>query len=847
MKQKFLVTGMSCASCSAHVEKAVSKVPGVISVSVSLLTNSMTVDFDQQKTAPEAIIQAVQQAGYGASLPDSGKKAEKKSPAKMEEDAAASMKKRLIWSMVFMIPLFYLAMGHMMHWPLPGIFLGDENLLIFALTQFLLCLPVLIVNRKYFTGGFKALWNRAPNMDSLIAIGSSAAVVYSVWGLYRMAWDMGRGDLTAAHSHAMNLYFETAAMILALITLGKYLETRSKGKTSEAISRLIALAPKTALVERDGEVLEIPAEDVVKGDIVHVKPGQRIPVDGILLEGESAVDESALTGESLPVDKKPGDKLTGASVNRNGFLKMRAERVGEDTALAQIIRLVEDASASKAPIAKLADRVSGVFVPVVIGIALVSALIWLALGYGPAFSLSIGIAVLVISCPCALGLATPTAIMVGTGKGAENGILIKSGEALETAHLADTVVLDKTGTITEGRLQVTDILPLAGQTEEELLALASGMELKSEHPLGQAVVQAGEGRGISPVSMDSLQSVPGRGIRTAANGAEFYAGNRIFLEEMQIPLANAPEKAVQLEEEGKTVLYFADKTRILGLIAAADTIKATSAQAVQELHDLGLKVVMLTGDSARTTKAIQQKAGIETVIAQVLPDEKEQQIRKLQEEGRKVIMVGDGINDAPALARADVGIAIGTGTDVAIESADIVLMRGDLRDVVTAVRLSRAVIRNIKENLFWALCYNSLGIPLAAGLFYPLFHMTLNPMFGAAAMSLSSVCVVTNALRLKFFKPLPSACPMPPAVPEKTAEQKPFQKRIGVEGMMCGHCVAHVTEALESLDGVVKADVSLEDAAAVVTFSKEIPAETIKHAIEEAGYQVTSLDDPAKE
>ena len=847
MKQKFLVTGMSCASCSAHVEKAVAKVPGVISVSVSLLTNSMMVDFDQQKTAPEAIIQAVQQAGYGAALPDSGKKTEKKSPAKMEEDAAASMKKRLVWSMVFMIPLFYLAMGHMMHWPLPGIFMGDENLLIFALTQFLLCLPVLIVNRKYFTGGFKALWNRSPNMDSLIAIGSSAAVVYSVWGLYRMSWDMGRGDLAAAHSHAMNLYFETAAMILALITLGKYLETRSKGKTSEAISRLIALAPKTALVERDGEVLEIPAEDVLKGDIVHVKPGQRIPVDGILLEGESAVDESALTGESLPVDKKPGDKLTGASVNRNGFLKMRAERVGEDTALAQIIRLVEDASASKAPIAKLADKVSGVFVPVVIGIALVSALIWLALGYGPAFSLSIGIAVLVISCPCALGLATPTAIMVGTGKGAENGILIKSGEALETAHLADTVVLDKTGTITEGRLQVTDILPLAGQTEEELLALAAGMELKSEHPLGQAVVQAGESRGISPVSMDSLQSVPGRGIRTTANGAEFYAGNRIFLEEMQIPLANAPEKAVQLEEEGKTVLYFADKTRMLGLIAAADTIKATSAQAVQELHDLGLKVVMLTGDSARTAKAIQQKAGIETVIAQVLPDEKEQQIRKLQEEGRKVIMVGDGINDAPALARADVGIAIGTGTDVAIESADIVLMRGDLRDVVTAVRLSRAVIRNIKENLFWALCYNSLGIPLAAGLFYPLFHMTLNPMFGAAAMSLSSVCVVANALRLKFFKPLPSACPVPPAVPEKTAEQEPFQKRIGVEGMMCDHCVAHVTEALEALDGVVKADVSLKDAAAVVTLSKEIPDETIKHAIEGAGYQVTSLDDPAKE
>lgn len=841
MKQKFLVTGMSCASCSAHVEKAVKQAPGVQSVSVNLLSNSMVVEYDEQQTTPETIIKAVQQAGYGAMLPDSGKKKETVSVQSQAENEMAGMKTRLIWSLVFMIPLFYLAMGHMMGWPLPAVFLGEQNLLIFALTQFLLCLPVLVVNRKYFTGGFKALWNRAPNMDSLIAIGSSAAVVYSVWGLYRMAWDMGRGDLAAAHSHAMNLYFETAAMILALITVGKFLEARSKGKTSAAISRLMELAPKTALVERNGEVREVSAEDVVKGDIVHVKPGQRIPVDGILLEGESAVDESALTGESLPVDKKPGDKLTGASVNRNGFLKMRAERVGEETALAQIIRLVEDASASKAPIAKLADRVSGVFVPIVIGIALVSALVWLALGYGPAFSLSIGIAVLVVSCPCALGLATPTAIMVGTGKGAENGILIKSGEALETAHLADTVVLDKTGTVTEGRLRVTDILPLNGQTEEEFLALAAGMERNSEHPLGQAVVQEGENRGISPVSVESLESIPGRGIHTVIGGQDFYAGNPAFLEELQIPLANAPQKAVQLEEDGKTVLYFADNTRILGLIAAADTIKPTSAQAVQELHSLGLQVIMLTGDSARTAKAIQQKAGIETVIAQVLPDEKEQQIRRLQSEGRKVIMVGDGINDAPALARSDVGIAIGTGTDIAIDSADIVLMRGDLRDVVTAVRLSRSVIRNIKENLFWALCYNSLGIPLAAGLLFPLFHLTLNPMFGAAAMSLSSICVVTNALRLRFFKPLPSACPIVPAeVPVVV------RKRIGVEGMMCGHCVAHVKEALEALGGV-QADVSLEDASAIVTISGKITEEQLKKAIEEAGYQVTSMDDLKKE
>ena len=852
-KQKFSVTGMSCASCSAHVEKAVQKVSGVRSVAVSLLTNSMMVEYEESQTSPEAIIQAVQQAGYGAMLPVSGKaqSGRAKADGPSAADEADSMKKRLIWSFVFMIPLFYLAMGHMMNWPLPSIFLGDQNLLTFALTQFLLCLPVLVVNRKYFIGGFHALWNRAPNMDSLIAIGSSAAVVYSVWSLYRMGWDMGRGDLSAAHAHAMELYFETAAMILALITLGKYLAARSKGKTSEAITRLMELTPKTALVERDGAVLEIPAEEVVKGDIVHIKPGQRIPVDGILLEGESAVDESALTGESLPVDKRPGDKLTGASVNKNGFLKMRADRVGEDTALAQIIRLVEDAGASKAPIAKLADKVSGVFVPIVIAIALVSAVIWLLLGYGPAFSISIGIAVLVVSCPCAQGLATPTAIMVGTGKGAENGILIKSGEALETAHLADTVVLDKTGTVTEGRLQVTDVLSLAGQTEEELLSLAAGMELHSEHPLGEAVVRAAESRGIAPREAGSLESIPGRGIHTVIDGADFYAGNRIFLEEKQIPLANAPQNAVQLEKDGKTVLYFADAEKILGIIAAADTIKATSAQAVQELHDLGLRVVMLTGDSAQTAQAIQKKAGIETVIAQVLPDEKEQHVRRLQEEGRKVIMVGDGINDAPALARSDVGIAIGTGTDIAIESADIVLMRGDLRDVVTAIRLSRAVIRNIKENLFWALCYNTLGIPLAAGLLYPLFHITLNPMFGAASMSLSSICVVTNALRLKFFKPLPSACPLPPAEEEKLpsapAEHvKEQEKLLGVSGMMCSHCVAHVTEALEALGGV-RAEVSLENASAKVFMSREIPDEELKKAVESAGYEVTSIQTPEKE
>ena len=844
MKQKFNVTGMSCASCSAHVEKAVRKLPGVSDVTVSLLTNSMMVEYDENQVQSSDIVRAVQEGGYGAFLP--AEPGEKRAAPVRENAAAAeehSMKHRLIWSFAFLIPLFYLSMGHMMNWPLPGLFLGAENAMTFAFTQFLLCLPILIVNKKYFTGGFKALWHRAPNMDSLIAIGSSAAVVYGVWAIYRIGWGLGHGNLDLVHTYSMDLYFETSGMILALITLGKYLESRSKGKTSEAITRLMALAPKTALVEREGEVVEIPAEEVVRGDILHIKPGQSVPVDGVVVEGDSSVDESALTGESVPVEKHPGDKLTGASVNKNGFLKMRAEKVGEDTALAQIIRLVEEASASKAPIAKLADRVSGVFVPVVIGIALVSALIWLALGYGPAFSISIGIAVLVVSCPCALGLATPTAIMVGTGKGAENGILIKSGEALETAHTADTVVLDKTGTVTEGKLRVTDLIPLAGQSGEELLALAAGMELHSEHPLGEAVVEEANRRGVVPREAGCLTPVPGRGTRTTVDGAEYLAGNRTFLEENQISLANAPQAAVQLEEDGKTVLYFASREKILGLIAAADTIKPTSAQAVQELHDLGLKVVMLTGDSARTAEAIRRRAGIETVIAQVLPDEKEARVRALQEEGRKVIMVGDGINDAPALARADVGIAIGTGTDVAIESADIVLMRGDLRDVVTAIRLSRAVIRNIKQNLFWALCYNSLGIPLAAGLFFIPFALKLNPMFGAAAMSLSSVCVVTNALRLKFFKPLPSACPLPPAgepQPAAPAVSAGTRLTLSIEGMMCAHCAAHVREALEALPGVT-AEVSLEQKSAVVEMRNPVPADSLKKAVADAGYEVVSI------
>ena len=837
MTQKFQVTGMTCASCSAHVEKAVRRLSGLENVTVSLLTNSMTVDYNETVLQPEQIIRAVQEAGYGANLPGN-----KENPKRTDE--LKGMRRRLFWSIGFMFPLFYLSMGHMMGWPLPAVFLGDGNALVFSFTLFLLCLPILLINHHYFTGGFQALRHRAPNMDSLIAIGSSAAVIYGIWAIYRIGWGLGHHDMAMVHQYMMDLYFETAGMILTLISVGKYLEARSKGKTSDAITRLVSLVPKTALVERNGDVLEIPAEEVVKGDLLHIRPGQRIPADGIVLEGSSSVDESALTGESVPVEKVPGDRVTGASVNKNGFLKIRAEKVGEDTALSQIIRLVEEAGASKAPIARLADRVSGVFVPIVIGIAVIAAIAWLLAGYGPAFSISIGIAVLVVSCPCALGLATPTAIMVGTGKGAENGILVKSGEALETAHMADTVVLDKTGTVTEGKLRITDIIPLAGQSEEALLRLAAGMEQKSEHPLGEAVVQEAEKRGIQPETVDSLQSVPGRGIRTGQNGAFYFAGNLLFMQENHLSAGSAAHLAEKLEEKGKTVLYFADSEKLLGIIAAADTIKPTSAEAVQQLHDLGLHVMLLTGDSAKTAEAIRKKAGIETVIAQVLPDQKEEEVRRLQQQGKKVIMVGDGINDAPALARADVGIAIGTGTDVAIESADIVLMRGDLRDVVTAIRLSRAVIRNIRQNLFWALCYNCLGIPLAAGVFYLPFALKLNPMFGAAAMSLSSLFVVTNALRLKLFHSLPSACPAAPPQAEQQAVHHPelaeTVKIIGVEGMMCEHCVAHVTEALEQIDGV-KAEVSLADKQAVVRFRTQVSEEQLRSAVEDAGYEVTGI------
>ena len=829
---------MSCASCSAHVEKAVGGVSGVSQVAVSLLTNSMTVEYDESRTNAAAIVRAVENAGYGAS-PEGGEKKSGGETAQAAADAAsASVKRRLIVSFTFLIPLFYLSMGHMMGWPLPGIFLGHENALIFAFTQLLLCLPIVAVNHKYFTGGYKALWHRAPNMDSLIAIGSSAAIVYGIWAIYCIGWGLGHGDMEMVHSYSMDLYFETSGMILALITLGKFLEARSKGKTSEAISKLIALTPKTAFVERDGKETEIPAEDVVPGDTVVIRPGARVPVDGVVCEGSSSVDESALTGESIPVEKQPGDKLTGGTINKAGFLKMQARKVGNDTALAQIIRLVEEAASSKAPIAKLADRVSGVFVPVVIGIAILATIVWLLVGKGVAFAISIGIAVLVISCPCALGLATPTAIMVGTGKGAENGILIKSGEALETAHLVDTVVLDKTGTVTEGAPRVTDLLPLE-MAPEEFLRLAAAMESRSEHPLAEAVVRAAEEKGLDLPEVSAFRSIPGRGIEAEVGGRRYFAGNLALMEEQGVDLKDTGSRAEELAGEGKTVLYFAGEAAVLGLIAAADTIKPTSAEAVAEMKALGLQVVMLTGDSPRTAEAIRKQAGIETVVAGVLPDGKEQEIRRLQDQGRKVAMVGDGINDAPALARADVGLAIGAGTDVAIESADIVLMKSDLRDVATAVRLSRAVIRNIKENLFWALCYNSLGIPLAAGVFYAALHWKLNPMFGAAAMSLSSVCVVTNALRLRFFKADHKPVPAEPRAAAPAGEREVV---LHISGMMCGHCTGRVTKALEDLGA--QAEVTLEPGMARVKAPAAVSDKALQKAVEDAGYKVTSLEHP---
>ncbi len=755
MNQKFSVTGMTCSACSAAVEKSVKNVEGVSSVVVNLLGNSMLVDYNGEITDQNTIMKAVDNAGYHASVFVKGNEAKSSSePAENKVQAELmEMKQRIIISFVFLIPVFYIAMGHMLNFPLPMFLHGEKNAISFAFLQFLLTLPIVYINRKYFQIGFKALFKGHPNMDSLIAIGSSAAIGYGVFAIFRIGYGLGHMDMDVVMKYSMDLYFESAATILTLITLGKFLEARSKGKTSEAISKLMDLSPKTATVVRDGKEEEIPIEQVAIGDILAVRPGQSIPVDGIITEGSTAVDQSALTGESIPVEKVTGDKVIGATINKTGFFLFRAEKVGDDTTLSQIIQLVEDANSSKAPIAKLADKISGVFVPVVITIAVLATVIWLLTGATFEFALSIGIAVLVISCPCALGLATPVAIMVGTGKGASNGILIKSAEALEIAHKINTVILDKTGTITEGKPRVTDILTAEGVTEEELLKIAATIEKPSEHPLAEAILEKAKEKNLIPLTVTDFKAISGRGIIAKTQEETYYSGNAYLMQEQGIDISKLQKAAEAFSEDGKTPLFFAAEKRFLGVIAVADVVKPTSMAAIKEMKSLGIDVVMLTGDNKKTAEAIKKQLQMDKVIAEVLPQDKESEVRKLQQAGKKVAMIGDGINDAPALARADVGIAIGAGTDIAIESADIVLMKSDLLDAVTAITLSKATIRNIKQNLFWAFFYNTIGIPLAAGVFYGILHWKLNPMFAAAAMSLSSVCVVTNALRLRFFKP----------------------------------------------------------------------------------------------
>ncbi len=840
MRQKYTVTGMTCSACSAHVEKAVCKLEGVSAVNVNLLGGSMQVDFDPALQSDDSIITAVVSSGYGASV--AGKKREDKaaSVGTDMEDELKGMKRRLILSFCFFIPLFYLTMGHMVGLPIPGVFHGGENALIYAVTQLLLVLPIMYINDKYYKVGFKTLWHRSPNMDSLIALGSAAAVVYGLVGIYQIGWGLGHGDMERVERWSMDLYFEGAGTILTLITLGKYLETRSKGKTGEAISRLMDLAPKTATVRRGAEEFTIPVEEVAVGDLIVVRPGQTIPVDGEVVEGGSAVDESALTGESIPVDKTPGDKVAAASINTSGSFVFKATRVGDDTTLAQMIALVDEAASSKAPIAKLADRVAGVFVPVVIAISLVTAALWLIFTGEAARALTSGIAVLVISCPCALGLATPVAIMVGTGKGAENGILFKSAEALETLRTVQTVVLDKTGTVTQGRPLVTEMVPMRGMKEAELLQMAASLEKPSEHPLAQAVVAEAERQGISLLPVQDFRAVHGRGVSATIEGVGFLAGNRAMMEEGGVDLTSAGTAPERLAGEGKTPLYFARDGMLLGLVAVADTVKATSAAAIQALGELGLDVVMLTGDNRRTANAIAKELSLTDVVAEVLPQDKEKVIADLQAQGKKVAMVGDGINDAPALARADVGLAIGAGTDVAIESADVVLMKSDLMDAVTAVELSRATIRNIKQNLFWAFFYNAVCIPVAAGALAVFGGPQLNPMIAAAAMSMSSVCVVSNALRLKLFKPRHTGDGIEHT--SKTTlqhkKEEPTMKKIVIEGMMCQHCVAHVREALSKLPGVT-AEVDLDSKTATVT--GEATDEALTAAVTEAGYQVVSI------
>jgi Cu+-exporting ATPase len=855
MNQKFSVTGMTCSACSASVEKSVKKLEGVEGVSVNLLSNSMTVDYNNEILNQDTIVKAVVDAGYNAAVFSAhSKTAAKEEPINNVEDQIKQMKKRLVISFTFLIPLLYIAMHHMMNElfgiPVPSfiktIFHGNENAITFAFVQFLLLLPIVYVNRKYYEVGFKTLAKRSPNMDSLIAIGSSAPIIYGAFAILKIGYGLGHGDMQLVEHYSMDLYFESAATILTLITLGKYLETKSKGKTSEAITKLMDLAPKTAIVIRNGVETEIAVEDVVVDDIIIVKPGQSIPVDGVIVEGGSSIDQSALTGESIPVEKQVGDKVIAATINKSGFFKFKAQKVGDDTTLSQIIRLVEDASSSKAPIAKLADKISGIFVPVVIVIAILSTITWLLLGQSFEFALSIGIAVLVISCPCALGLATPVAIMVGTGKGAENGILIKSAEALEIAHTINTVVLDKTGTITEGKPKVTDIIAVNGVTKEELLKIAASIEKPSEHPLADAIVEKAEKDSVQIENVDEFTAISGRGIIARIQGETYLAGNLALMDDKEIDCTELKDVSDKLAENGKTPLYFADNKKLLGLIAVADIVKKTSREAIEAFKAMNIDVVMLTGDNKKTAEAIRRQLNINRVVSEVLPQDKENEIRTIQEAGKKVAMIGDGINDAPALARADVGIAIGAGTDIAIESADIVLMKSDLLDAVTAIQLSKAVIRNIKENLFWAFFYNTIGIPLAAGVFFSVLGWKLNPMFGAAAMSMSSVCVVSNALRLKFFKPkgvkIDDQNNKNNEVEDEEENDK-MKKVISVNGMNCGHCQAKVEGALNAVDGVSAAKVDLKKKTATVTLESEVNDDVLMNAVNQAGFEAVSVEE----
>ena len=838
--EQYNVTGMSCAACSARVEKAVSGVKGVTSCSVSLLTNSMGVE---GTASAEEIIAAVQNAGYGASL-KKGNKAQGAQPSSDEEALkdreTPALKKRLIASLGFWIVLMYASMGHMMWgWPLPTFF--DGNHVAMGLLQLLLTVIIMVINQKFFISGFRSLWHRAPNMDALVALGSAAAFVYSTFALFAMTDAQVKGQMDAVMVYMDEFYFESAATILTLITLGKMLEARSKGKTTDALKGLMKLAPKTATLLRDGAEITVPIEQVAKGDIFVVRPGENIPVDGIVCEGNSAVDESTLTGESIPVDKAEGSSVSAGTLNQSGFLRCEATRVGEDTTLSQIIQMVSDAAATKAPIAKVADKVSGVFVPAVIAIAVVTVIVWLLVGQTAGFALARGIAVLVISCPCALGLATPVAIMVGNGMGAKNGILFKTAVSLEETGKAQIVALDKTGTITQGQPRVTDILPAEGMGEGDLLSIAYALEKKSEHPLARAIHQKAEQDGLTAAEVQQFQALPGNGLSASLNGKTLLGGSFQFISG-QISVSEAMKASSEkLSEEGKTPLFFARDGKLCGIIAVADTIKEDSPEAIAQMRNMGIHVVMLTGDNERTAKAIGAKAGVDEVIAGVLPDGKESVIRALQEKG-KVIMVGDGINDAPALTSADIGIAIGAGADVAIDAADVVLMKSRLSDVPAAIRLSRATLRNIHENLFWAFIYNTIGIPLAAGVFIPLLGWQLNPMFAAAAMSLSSFSVVTNALRLNFFRMHDSRRDHTIKTKSTTKkETKPMTKTLKIEGMMCGHCEMHTKKALEALDGVASAEVSHKTGTAVVTLSKDVSDDVLKQAVTKQGYEVTDI------